>query len=316
MTNIPPLSSLKPNTSACASDLTDYVEHFAIYQQSVAIADCLRHLFRASDEIDVEGVDDDQDTLFIIVDDIAVEIRRRILESNGSYPFELTDEDYVLQVKDGFWSLRVYKFLHYCTYLNMRDQRIHQELDGAKLFELLSAIIAKNYLGKVTDGGAFGTSVSGGFKDKLQDVMDRMGEGSSVKTQNGSAPQDESIDVIVWKPFLDKRQSQLIAFGQCKTGVTWLSSYKRLEIKTIVNLWFSDVPVVEPIQMFFCAMNFPMDGWYYRAMKIGLIFDRFRIMGLLKETDIAENSTEFDGFFTWVDAVERWLRPPSEEVAA
>jgi hypothetical protein len=315
MIQIPPLSSLKPTPSSGSSELTDYVEHFAIHQQSVAIADCLRHIFRGSDEIDVEGVEDEQDNLLRIVDEIAVEIRRRIIESNGSYPFDLTNEDYVLQVKDDFWSLGVYKFLHYCTYLNMRDQRIHSKLDGAKLFELLSVVIAKNYLGVLTVGGAFGTSVSGGFRDKLQDVMDRMGEGTSVKVHVGSAPQDETIDVIVWKPFLDKRQSQLIAFGQCKTGVTWVTSYKRLEIKTILNLWFSDAPVVEPIPMFFCTMNFPIGAWYYKAMKIGLIFDRFRIMGLLKETDLIENKTDFKNIFCWVKALESWL-DLGEEIAA
>lgn len=260
MTNIPKLNSLRPSNTDQISEWTDLVEHVAIFQESVAIADPLRHLFRASDEMDNNGVDDDQDELIKFVDDIAAEIRRRILEANGSYPFELIDEDYVLRIRNDHWAILVYKFLHYCTYLNMRDEKVHEGLDGTKLFELLSAIIAKNYLGQFTNGGAFGTSISGGFKDKLQDVMNRMGEGASVKTHVGSAPQDESIDLIVWKPFIDGRRSQLIAFGQCKTGVTWLSSYKRLEIKTIVSLWFSDAPVIDPIPMFFCSMNFPLDG--------------------------------------------------------
>ncbi len=307
MVQIPEFPNKKPTINSDSSEWVDYIEYLTFFRKNYAIADCLRPIFKSSDELIVTGIENEEDSLNNFIDDIAKEIRRRENEGNERYPFELTDEDYVITLKDKFWISTIYKFLHYTTYLNMGINRSHGGQDGAKLFEEFSSIIAKNYLGEVTQGGVFGTALEGGFKDKLEKVMNEMGEGTGVKTVAGANPQDEDIDIIVWKPFKDKRRSMLIAFGQCKTGMSWLQSYVRLQIKTITDIWFIDKPIVDPIPLFFCSMNFPMQRWDYQASKIGLVFDRFRILGLYNQSDIDKNTDLFERIKIWVEAVDLWL---------
>lgn len=307
MVQIPEFPNKKPTINSDSSEWVDYIEYLTFFRKNYAIADCLRPIFKSSDELIVTGIENEEDSLNNFIDDIAKEIRRRENEGNERYPFELTDEDYVITLKDKFWISTIYKFLHYTTYLNMGINRSHGGQDGAKLFEEFSSIIAKNYLGEVTQGGVFGTALEGGFKDKLEKVMNEMGEGTGVKTVAGANPQDEDIDIVVWKPFKDKRRSMLIAFGQCKTGMSWLQSYVRLQIKTITDIWFIDKPIVDPIPLFFCSMNFPMQRWDYQASKIGLVFDRFRILGLYNQSDIDKNTDLFERIKIWVEAVDLWL---------
>jgi len=314
-TVIPEFPNKNPTESSDSVDWADFIEFIAIFRGQCAIADCLRPIFRGSDELIVLGIDSEEDKMYILVDEIASEIRRRIQEAGASYPFQLIDEDYVLTHQGSSWTSIIYKFLHFSTYLNMGTNRSHGGQDGAKLFEEFSAIIARNYLGEITHGGVFGTALAGGFREKLQRVMDEMGEGTGVKSPVGASPQDEDIDIIVWKPFRDRRKSMLIAFGQCKTGLSWLSSYRRLQIKTITETWFVDTPIVEPLPLFFCSMNFPLHRWDYQARKIGLIFDRFRILGLYDSDKVNVNQDLFNRIETWVVAVELWLNTPRSTAA-
>lgn len=309
---IPEFPNKKPTIRSDSSEWADYIEYLAFFRNTYAIADSLRPIFKGSDEIDALGIEDEQDDQIALVDEIADEIRRRTFESNGTYPFKLTNEDYVIsRIGDNWFSL-VYKFLHYSTYLNMGTNRSHGGHDGAKLFEEFSAIIAKNYLGETTEGGVFGTAKAGGFREKLESVMAEMGEGTRVKSPSGARPQDEDIDIIVWKPFRDKRKSMLIAFGQCKTGISWVDSYTRLQISTITNTWFMDPPIIEPIPLFFCSVYFPLNRWDYQARKMGLVFDRFRILGLYGQVDIDKNIELFNQIKIWVDAVDYWLQISSK----
>ncbi len=315
MLKIPEFPNEKPTINSNSSEWADYVEYLAFFRKTYTIVDCLRPIFKSSDEVVALGIDSEEDKQNNLIDDIAEEIRRRQTESNGTYPFELIDEDYVVSHKEDIWNSVIYKFLHYTTYLNMGTNRSHGGQDGAKLFEEFSAIIAKNYLGEFTCGGVFGTALSGGFKEKLQKVMTDMGEGTGVRSPLGASPQDEDIDLIVWKPFRDKRRSMLIAFGQCKTGLSWLKSYTRLSITTITDNWFIDKPIVAPISLFFCSMNFPINRWDYQASKMGLVFDRLRILGLYNQLDIDNNLQLCDRIKIWVEAVEVWLQTPRNTAA-
>ena len=303
----PTFPNTVPNIRSNSLEWTDFLEYIAFFRSQLSIADYLRPIFRGSDEIEVLGINSEEDNLYTLVDEVIVEIRRRIQEAGPNYPFNLEDEDYVLVYQNDIWSSSVYKFLLYTTYLNMGTNRSHGNEDGTKLFEELSSIVAMNYLGENTFGGVFGTSLSGGFRDKLQTVMIQMGEGISVKNQLGAHPQDEDIDIIVWKPFSDSRKSKLICFGQCKTGLSWEDSYVRLQSKTIIDLWFTEPPIVDPVLLFFCSKYFSLSRWDYSAKKLGIVFDRFRIINLLEINDPYTNQSLFERIQTWVTAVEVWL---------
>ncbi len=312
---IPIFPNKMPNQNSNSLEWADFIEYIAIFRGQCAIADYLRPIFMGSDELHVLGIENDEDKLYILVDEIAEEITRRVQEAGLRYPFELSDEDYVLEFLDGSSSSYTYKFLLYTTYLNMGTNRIHNSLDGAKIFEELSSVIAKNYLGENSSGGVFGTGLAGGFREKLLNVMAEMGEGVNVKNIPGARPQDEDIDIIVWKPFHDKRKSKLICFGQCKTGLSWESDYVRLPAKTIIDLWFTEPPIVDPVLLFFCSKYFSLQRWDYTAKKLGIVFDRFRILSLYAESDVISNQALFNRIETWVTGVEIWLHTPAVSVA-
>ena len=309
-TELPVFPNKTPNPSSDSLAWADYIEYVAIFKGECSVADYLRPAFIGSDELVATGINSAEDDLYILVDEIAAEIRRRSNEAGISYPFELSDGDYVLLFHGGTWSSNVYKFLLFTTYLNMGINRIHASEDGAKLFEELSGIIAKKYLGENSVGGVFGTGAPGGFRDKLEDVIAKMGEGTGVKTPRGAHPQDEDIDIIVWKPLRDRRKSKLICFGQCKTGLSWESNYVRLPAKTIIDLWFIEAPIVDPILLFFCSKYFSIQRWDYTAKKLGIVFDRFRILSLFDEPDTLNDPKLFKRIDAWVRAVELWLALP------
>lgn len=278
------LPSIKPNLSSKYEDWADYAEYLAINKGQVALADIIKPSLMSSDEIEINGADDDSDKLNFKVDEISGEINRRIKVTKGNYPFELINSDYTLKhqvTEDNYF--HIYSFLLYATRLNMSTEKLQSGYDGTQLFEKLSALIALNFFGENTQGDVFGTSKTDvkGFRAKLTEVVKSMKEGGYIHKRPGLSPQDDKIDIIVWKGFTDKKTSQLIAFGQCKTGTSWKDKLSELDPQTFCNTWFTSQPVTVPIKMFFSSQYFHAEIWDGKAYSAGLIFDRFRILDYL-----------------------------------
>src|SRR5690606_16181833 len=117
----------------------------------------------------------------------------------------------------------IYRYLLMSTRVRMGGQRVQGGIDGALLFERLSAVVAKSFFGEKAEVDVFGTSktAAGGFREKLRELVTKIREGGELHPNDGYRPQDENVDVVVWKGFTDKQPSQMIAFGQCKTGTSW-----------------------------------------------------------------------------------------------
>jgi hypothetical protein len=275
-----------PTLYADAQDWADYAEYYAIKNSKISFRTLIRDPSLIDDEIEVNGTEDESDRFLRKVDEIASEIRRRGIASNSRYPFELTDKDYSLQYIDGDelqnW---VYKFLLLATRLNMTRDRVHGGLDGSLLFEQLSAEVALVYFGEKSMVDILGTSKSqvGGFRVKIADIFKKIGEGGVIHENRDYHPQDDKVDVIIWKGFTDRQPSQMIGFAQCKTGTSWANSISQLNPVTFCKNWFTQYPVVDPIQIFFCAQYFPSQIWRVRANAAGLVFDRFRILDYLPD---------------------------------
>jgi hypothetical protein len=305
---IPKYPSDCPTQESNSLAWADFLEFITCFKKRIIISDFIRPLYLASDELVVSGIDSDEDEIYLKIDEIATEITRRKIETKGNYPFELDEEDYVLFINNDSKAGNIYKFLLYTTHLNMSTQRVHDTIDGALLFEHVSSIVVKNYLGANTSGGVFGTGLPGGFRTKLKSVMDAMGEGKDLRENPGTMPQDEDIDIIAWKPFFDGRKSQLIIFGQCKTGLSWWSSYRRLGVKHIIDNWFLVPPIEDPIRMFFCSRCFCSQKWDYKAKYLGIVFDRFRILCQLSSSNRLGDQHTYASVGKWVKAVEKWLK--------
>jgi hypothetical protein len=164
----------------------------------------------------------------------------------------------------------IYLFLLLATALNMRDNRKHAGLDGAELFELLSAEVALRYLGGRQDSRArkhvFGTSRCNWpegddtdlddlneFGSSINELCKLIGEGGAYrpKTKKRVHARDDKLDVVVWREFSDKRASKLMGFGQCKTGTHWSHELPRLNPRSFCDRWLDTPLASPPIKMFF-----------------------------------------------------------------
>lgn len=275
-----------PTKRDTAQEWADYAEFKSFENKLVPLISLNKASKLSEDEIAVAGIEDESDHYINKVDEIAAEIKNRTQFTNSRYPFSLVQKDYVLQyTPDHSISDLVYKFLLLSTRVNMKLDKIQDGIDGTLLFEHLSAAIAKNYFGMNAEVEIIGTSKDEriGFREKLKQIVSKMGEGGEIHEHTGYRPQDDSIDIIVWKGFSDNKPSKMIAFGQCKTGTNWQDSTRQLNSQTFCSTWFKSQPIITPLNMFFTAQYFPHDKWLPLAYRAGLIFDRHRIMDYLPE---------------------------------
>ena len=187
------------------------------------------------------GCEDNDDENAERLDEAMNEIERRESACASGYPFALTQEGTVLQypiLKPEETQKVVYLYLLLSTRLNMKDNRNHAGIDGTNLLEPLSAHVLKNYLGRdKAQSLVFGTSGEGSFEDKVNKLCHNLREGSRFQSLD-NAPvkaKDAKLDAVAWVPFADRLPSQLIIFGQCKTGTTCAQKnfiqYTRLDIR-------------------------------------------------------------------------------------
>lgn len=275
-----------PTFRASAQDWADYAEYHAILHGKINLYTLSKPSRMVSDEEVVLGIEDETDKYLEKVDEISAEIRYRIRVGECLYPFAIEDHDYSLRYSpESDESKIVYPYLLLATRANMRDDRIKADIDGSLLFEHLCSIIAQNYFGPRAEVDILGTSKTEikSFRDKLRQVTKMLGEGGDIHENPGYKPQDGKVDVIVWKGFKDKQPSQMIAFGQCKTGTNWIGNLSELDTRSFCDTWFTRQPVITPVRMFFTAQYFPKDIFRVRANEAGLVFDRFRILDYLPE---------------------------------
>lgn len=276
-----------PGLRADNQEWADYAEFQAISTNSTSFVDLIRPSLRISDEIDNLGTEDDTDRYLQKSDEIAAEIRRRNSLLGNRYPYTLEHRDYNIRHTNLDTAIKqIYLFLLLCTRVKMSTERIHENIDGALIFEHLCAEMVKNYFGIYSEVDILGTSStdSTSFREKLQGIFTKIGEGGQIHKNPSFRPQDDKVDLILWINFNDKQPSKFIAFGQCKTGTSWVGSISELNAGAFCKRWFSRQPLITPVEMFFTAQYFPRDIWYERASEAGLVFDRFRILSYLPES--------------------------------
>jgi len=129
--------------------LADHIELVALHspRRRLSAGDIIASFDRREDE--------DEDRFERPVEDAFQELANRIDHLGRAvtlYPFELLSDEIRVR-SDSFrenedW---LYLFLLLATALNMRDERKHEGLDGAELFERLSSEVASRYFGGAKD---------------------------------------------------------------------------------------------------------------------------------------------------------------------
>ena len=277
------LPSTIPHTEDAIEVLTDYLEYECIKAGKISLLREIKKLAFQNDEMLIEGTEDESDVASNKIEEITQEMGRRREFSGSKYPFILQNQGYNLTIERDTLPYWVYTYLLLSTRLNMKDNKKHNGIDGTQILENLSAIVSKNYFGERSQSLVFGTAAQGGFKEKVNDLCKKIGEGKQFVNRNSSSASqnDDKLDVVVWTDFRDKRWSKFIGFGQCKTGTTF-DDQDAIELQPdgFCAKWFHTIPVVKPIKLFFCSQYYPLDD-YSKAKNAGLVFDRMRIMDFL-----------------------------------
>ena len=271
-----------PSARPQAHELADFAELLCWQDGYTSAAAIGRVLGQLAENDYPDGVMEEEEIPGDIVD-AYLEIERRVEACGGGYPFVMDAKGNALQEThdSSNESLLIYRYLLLATRLNMIKNHKHAGIDGALLFEEVSAETGRLYFGARTESLVFGTAARGiGFSAKVNGLCEMLGEGDGYIDRSGNSAQqkDGKLDVVLWKHFSDRQPGKFIAFGQCKTGTHYHDTLAALQPDAFCAKWIQSPLALKPARMFFVAETVHRDSWFNNAKDAGLLFDRCRIV--------------------------------------
>lgn len=272
-----------PSSRATHPELADFAEILCIDLGSASKQEILAHLGKEADNEINSGIDDEESQANDDLDEVMNELdRRQKACGSRAYPFALSSAGSVLRKAAAIPPSRaqVYEYLLYSTRLDMKSSKVHDGIDGTHLLEEIAAVALRNYLGPARSmTHVFGTSNSGRFKDKVNQLCKALCEGSGFRTRDPKVnQQDAGLDAVAWTPFSDARGGQLVAFAQCKTGTEWRNETTRLKPSAFISTWMHDPLLHEPVRVFCVSEACDSSQWHAIASLAGILFDRCRLV--------------------------------------
>lgn len=289
----------RPNNQDPAYVVADFIELQCLLSKAPVSAYSLRSLYSMpDDEIDNDGVESSDDLSVDTIEDGLKECEQRAVSCASRYPFEVAANSVAPQTSESM-NKEIYQFLLLSTRLDMKSESKHAGQDATKLFEELCAGVAAEYFGQHSKSFVFGTAVSGTFQQKVEHVIDALHLTSSYREPLGSTgrQKDAAVDVVAWIPFADKKDSQMIAIGQCKTGTHWEGMLSSTQPRVFFGDHFTGEPFADVERMFFVTESYGMHKWEERSRKAGIMFDRTRIMEFIPadlDADLLKKITDWN----------------------
>lgn len=274
-----------PSERSSISVLADFLELMCIANDgNYSLISATKQIAIGTDEMLNEGVESEEDVILDKLQEALGEVDKRKNKCNGHYPFATTSNSICIDPDCDEYYEWNYLFLLFATRNNMTTSKVKNGIDGTLLFEEISSAVAKEYWGDRANSFVFGTSTAGGFRAKIDDLISKINEGGRCKEPEGAthSEQDGKLDFVVWKPFSDERRSQLIGFGQSKTGTNWKDYVTQLLPDHFCATYLSDTPFLSPVRLFFTTDVCAHDYEQY-ARRAGLFFDRCRLMDYLPQ---------------------------------
>lgn len=273
----------RPNREDNQYTISDFLEYKCIKTDGEIPALAFRSLLSMSDdEVNNEGIESSDDKSVIVLDDAIAECSNRLQRCPDRYPFVIGCGSLGLK-SNTCWHKDIYAFLLLVTRIDMKNNRMQGGYDGTRLFEELCAKVIEEYFGCHSEVMVFGTSQDGKFNEKVKEVLRRLNIRGQFKIPYGSTghQRDAHVDILAWIPFTDKKDGQMIALGQCKTGTSWESKLTELDPDVFFSCYSTQQPFSKPIKMFFVSESFGDYKWEERCSYCGILFDRTRIMEYL-----------------------------------
>ena len=279
--------------------VADFLEFKCLQTESAVSSLNYRSLLSISDdELENEGIESSDDFSVDKLDEAIGECHSRSESCPNNYPF-VTGRGSLELKPEMTWHKDVYEFLLLTTRKNMKTQRIQAGIDGTRLFEELCAMVAQEYYGNHAKSKVFGTASVGSFENKVKGLIKDLNLKATYRKPEGTTghEKDGCLDIVAWIPFTDKKDAQLIALGQCKTGTNWDGMLSELDPSTFFDCYVSPSPCMNTfVKMFFVAESFGDCKWEQRYRSGGIFFDRTRIMEFLP---LELNNELLDKIKTW-----------------
>jgi len=215
---------------------------------------------------------EDDEAIEVKIMEVFDELEERMRITQMAYPFEM-DHPGVLALKSTWEYFPTYVFCLCLSYLPIRETK------GPRLFERVSCLAAGGYLqGEAVGFGFPRKELPSAFSDAVTELCGRIGEGMRYKNQLALDRQDDTLDLVAWKDFVDGRPSKVLMFGQCGAGQNWTQKLGELDPKQFWDQWMHESLVSPiPVKSFFSPYRIQPERWEFYARKAGILFDRCRI---------------------------------------
>lgn len=163
----------------------------------------------------------------VAVDVLLQEIARRQRNCQSAYPF--MDDGSGVRLKKTATAIPYLFMLCISTSKPYRDE--HRYSDTDELFDSLVLQALTNYIGKGGKGVRFGAPASGKRPKNFQEGIEWLARQLNLPQGRGKPRRtggDGGLDVIVWRPFRDRKGGFLILMAQCTVQLEWISKAKDL----------------------------------------------------------------------------------------
>jgi hypothetical protein len=207
------------------------------------------------------------------------ELEMREKAAPDAYPFHI-DPYGVLQLRSDWTDFPSYVFclcLSYFEWVTFRKG----ESRSSKLFEELSCLAAERYFGgQAVNFGAPRTRLPSPFPEAINKLCVLIGEGDGYRAHSGLQPQDDKLDVVVWKDSPDGLPGKLLVFGQCAAGKKWHAKLTEMQADEFAKFWIRNDTYSKAVRSFFVPHRVTSRGaerWEYAVTYGGIFFDRCRI---------------------------------------
>lgn len=176
----------------------------------------------------------------------------------------------------------------YYSYFGAKDATV-----GTKLFEKISALSLKNFIGG--DVFSLGFPEGKGLNSYLDEFVNYCFEKRGIPADGDY--KDDGVDVIGFKLFSDKRSANLYVLQQCAAGIHWRTKNKiELNRWSKYIFWYPECIILSIATVDFVSQR----EWEKRSSTYGMLIDRVRIYNTLYQ-DIVDESLRIE--------VLEWAQP-------
>lgn len=239
--------------------------------------------------------------------------RERVLGS--LYPFELVTQygKWVLQRRPA--TTESEQAAHDCYVACLLISAMHSQLlpitsthqlvaESAQVMQIESYLAAAELLGGKAYWFGFPRPDHSGMLLAIQKLVDSMGLGEAPgKRPDGLSANaaDGTVDIVVWRPFLDGQPGAVVAYGQVASGRNWESKPIKSFIDGHFYPWFVKPPSRKHVELLFVPIlqhhkldeTRGRDFWEIareqarlREMDYGVVIDRLRLTELMALTEV------------------------------